>query len=96
MYKVVDGSLMVEFYDRSRTPLSGKLLIYEVVGEACVRVSGKNMWVPFSRLTRASRKRVLKARKKRNAAPTRTQWADPKIGVIVTLGVIWAYLGFMI
>ena len=97
MLKVMNETLMVDFYNRPNRTESGRLLVYELTGDACVLVRDKKVWIPFSKLTRGSRKQVFEYLDRMNgrARQAKSEWADPKIGVIVTLMVIWLYLKFM-
>ena len=92
MLKVMKAPLMVSFYNRSREMVTGDLLLYEMVGEACVQVKGEKIWIPFSRLTQRSQKRVLKPEQKKEK--TASTWDDSRVGIIFTLLVIMGYLQF--
>lgn len=94
MFKVMDKAMTVEFHNsRSRKTESGRLLAYEITGEACVEVKDGKVWIPFSRLTRASRKRVFNAVGEGYGLKKRTarEWTDFKFGIITTLMVLLGY-----
>ena len=92
MLKVVNVPLAVSFYNRSRKMVFGNLLLYEMLGEACVQVKGEKIWIPFSQLTQGSQKRVLKPEQKKRKK--QGEWDDSRVGIIFTLLVILGYLRF--
>ncbi len=94
MLKVMKTPLKVAFYNRAMERLSGRLLVYEITGDACIQMERKKVWVPFSRLTRESRKQVMKSLKA-DGRLTAILPNDMKIRLIVTLVVIWAYARFV-
>lgn len=90
MIKTADSKqpMFVQYKDRHNQQLTGKLLTYEITGEACVKVGKDRIWIPFSHLTKNSQKLVLDT-----VSPGVKQGAafvlkDPKMMIIVTLVVI--------
>lgn len=61
MIKAVNDkeTIMVSFLNKNKETVTGKLLVYEIAGEACVLVGQEKVWLPFSRLSTDSRKIVL-------------------------------------
>lgn len=61
MIKITDNKteMTVDFKNAANKQISGKLLTYEICGEACVLVGSDRQWIPFSRLSRTSRDKIM-------------------------------------
>jgi len=86
MIKVIeDDATMVDFINESNVTETGKLLTYEICGEACVLVNSERVWVPFSYLTQKSQIQILKS-------PTKNDlFKESMVVLVITLLVLILY-----
>ncbi len=93
MLKVIDDSkaIMVNFVNASNQKMTGKLLTYELSGDACVLVEEEKMWVPFSKLTKTCRKQILEKGPKIKNCTDINIFKEPKAVIMVTLLVVIFY-----
>ncbi len=84
--------IVVDFFNDSNDKTSGKLLTYQVSGEACVLVDTKRVWIPFSRLSRKSRKKLLLPNMGLSEKSENTPIMDLKVVTIVTLFVVLSFM----
>lgn len=97
MINVIDDheTIVVEFIDNSNECVSGKLLTYEIYGEACVLVGAEKAWVPFSHLTEESQNQILKTGVKVKNETKNIILREPKVLIIITLLVLYSYFCFL-
>ncbi len=86
------NQFVVDFLNDSNDRMSGKLLTYQISGEACVLVDTKRVWIPFSRLSPKSRKKVLMPIMELSEKSEDTQIMDLKVMAVVTLFVILSFI----
>ncbi len=95
MIKVIDekNTIIVDFKNNSNMHMSGKLLTYEIFGEACILVDNVRIWVPFSRLTEKSKNRIFKSGCIQNGKKNKIL-KNPKAFIIITILVLLIYSYF--
>lgn len=96
MIKIIDdkNTMIVNFLNDSNVCLSGKLLTYEICGEACILVDTEKIWVPFSHLTEKSQNKVLTPGTKIKNDTNNGIIKEPKIVIIITILVLILYFYF--
>ena len=96
MIKVIDekNTIIVDFKNNSNMHMSGKLLTYEIFGEACILVDNVRIWVPFSRLTEKSKNRIFKSGILIQNGKKNKILKNPKAFIIVTIFVLMIYSYF--
>ncbi len=84
-------TIIVDFKNNSNKQISGKLLTYEISGEACVLVDNTRIWIPFSRLTEKSKNKIFKSRTLIQNETKNILLNDPAVCIMITLFVIIIY-----
>ncbi len=94
MIKVIEdkASVRVDFLNDGSDVVSGELLTYEVCGDACVLLDNDRIWVPFSRLTKASQRRLTNPVAK--AKTSNELLKEPKLCFFVT-GLVLIVYGYI-
>lgn len=93
MIKIIDDTqnITVDFMNEANQRVQGQLLVYEVLGEACVLVDRERVWIPFSRLTRKSRDLILGTPAMVKNSTDIGILKDPKAVAILSLMVVIFY-----
>jgi hypothetical protein len=93
MIKVIDDTktVMVNFVSESNQKITGKLLTYELCGDACVLVEEEKVWIPFSSLTKKCRKQILEKGPRLKNNTDINIFKEPKAVIMVTLLVMIFY-----
>lgn len=90
MIKIIDdkNTIIVDFIDTSKGSMSGKLLTYEIYGDACISVGEDRIWVPFSHLTPKSQNEVLALGDQVKNNTDTLLSKEPKVVIIITILVL--------
>ena len=96
MIKVIEDKtrVRIDFLNDASDIVSGELLTYEVCGDACVLFDNDRIWVPFSRLTKASQKRLMTSGAKTKTSEKGDLLKDPKLCFFVT-GLVLIIYGYI-
>jgi len=84
--------IVVDFLNDSNERMSGKLLTYQISGEACVLLGTQRAWIPFSRLSRKSRKKLLMPNMELSEKSENTVIMNLKVIPIITLFVVLTFI----
>lgn len=88
MIKIINDkeTEIVKFVSNDNTLKTGKLLTYEITGEACIQVETEKEWIPFSKLSQECKNRLSGAAGR--DADTSLAIKDPKAMIAITMAVL--------
>ncbi len=88
MIKIINDkeTEIVKFIGNDNKLKTGKLLTYEITGEACVQLETEKEWIPFSKLSLECRSRLSGVAVGDAENPLAIK--DPKVMIAITMAVL--------